>query len=147
MIGTRGRFHRNTHLPRSGHIGDLRVPLEELREYADLLDRIAGNRDLLSGMTGIARIFQPGHVRNLRVPLEELKEYADLLDRIAGSRDSLNGVTSLGSLRPGHVRDLHVPIDELREYEAILDRIIEKLKEKDQSEHNLRSRSGREKAA
>ena len=142
------RFTASGFLPRPGHVGDLRVPLEKLKEYADLLDRIAGNRDLLSGMTGIAGILELGDIRNLRVPLEELNEFANLLDRIAGNRDLLNGVTSLGTLlRPGHVRDLHVPIDELQKYEAILDRVIEKLKEKDQLEHNLRSGSGREKAA
>lgn len=184
------RFTASGFFPKPGHIGDLRVPLEELKEYAGLLDRIAGNRDLLGGMTGIAGILelghtrnlrvpleelkefanildhiagnrdllssvagtagilQPGHVRNLRVPLEELKEFATLLDRIAGNRDLLNGVTSLGTLlSPGHVRDLHVPIDKLQKYETILDRIIEKLKEKDQLEHNLRSGSGMEKAA
>jgi len=141
------RFMASGFLLRPGHIGDLRVPLEELKEYAGLLDRIAGNQDLLNSMTGIAGILEPGHVRDLRVPLEELKEFADLLDRIAGNRDLFIGVTSLGILPgPGHVRDLHVPTDELQKYEAILDRVIEKLKEKDQLEDNLRSGSSREKA-
>ena len=121
------------------------IPLADIQRFKEILDTIAGSdpyRFMASGF-----LLRPGHIGDLRVPLEELKEFADLLDRIAGNRDLFNGVTSLGILPgPSHVRDLHVPTDELQKYEAILDRVIEKLKEKDQLEDNLRSGSSREKA-
>jgi hypothetical protein len=85
-----------------GHVRNLRVPLEELKEFANLLDRIAGNRDLLNGVTSLGILPGLGHVRDLHVPTDELLKYEAILDRVIEKlkeRDQLEDNLGSGSGR------------------------------------------------
>jgi hypothetical protein len=70
---------------RGGHINDLQVPLQELQEFEQILNRIVRSNDPLSRLsllpyTGIG--LQPPTVQDLRVPIETLREYENTLNRI-----------------------------------------------------------------
>lgn len=83
------------------------VPLAEIREFSQVLDRITGT----SSYTAFG--LEP-HVNRLRVPLAELKEFTSILDQIAGT-----GLLTAFGAGP-HVNRLRVPLAELKEFVSIL---------------------------
>jgi hypothetical protein len=68
--------------PSGGNVNRLHVPLKELKEFAELLNKITGTGGY-TGLTTFAHtIGQQGHVNQLHVPLGNLQEYEERLDRI-----------------------------------------------------------------
>lgn len=74
----------NIFATRPGHMRGLRVPLEEMRQFAELVDRLTGSPGLSAAMSLSAYSLGPipGHVSRLKVPLSEIQEYEATLDRI-----------------------------------------------------------------
>lgn len=112
----------------SGRIDRLRVPIEEMREFKQLLDDITSSWNILSSSTYFG---DTGHIDQLKVPLDDLKEFKRLLAEIVG-RESLSPENTCLYLPDGTtdatIKDLRVPLDQLKEYEETLDRIVEKRK-------------------
>ena len=120
---------------KSGHVTDLSIPLERLKEFKQVLESITGSRSIFTSTDPF--MHQPSHVSDLFVPLESLKEFKSLLEKIVKRDPFLIAVesTSLpGPARTTMVQELYVPLGHLKEYEKILDRVIEKLERKNKLE-------------
>jgi len=93
------------------------VPLDEIKEFRDILNSITGRHYLL---TQPAFLDIGGHINDLRVPLQEMREFEEILNRIVGNKLIAYSISPT-------IRDLYVPIDKIKEYEEIVNRIINKL--------------------
>jgi len=100
------------------------IPIDELREFANILYRMVGDPS-----SYLISPFQ-NPIHRLHVPVDELREFATILYRMVGDPSSY-----LISPFQNPIHRLHVPVDEIREYEQTLDRIllkIEKMRELNQ---------------
>ena len=105
-----------------------RIPLQEIREFRDILNSISGMYlhpfcFSTGGMDGIYNAPQ-ARIQDLRVPLAELREFTDILSRITGNQRLDQSTIYVGS----RISNLHVPLKEIRECEERCNRIVEKLR-------------------
>jgi hypothetical protein len=96
-------------------IDRLRVPLEDLKQFQELLGRIVGGMNIYLASGDYAPI------NRLQVPIQELREFMQILERIVvGS----SGNFGLGPDVFPLINKLNVPLVELKEFEATIDRIL-----------------------
>lgn len=108
------------------------VPVQELREFKDLLAALSGS--------SFGSSISP-NIHSLRVPLQELRAFVSLVNPLSVGYqlhhlhvllDDLKRFKSMveelvgGDFTVGKIARVHVPLDELREYEQNLDRILQK---------------------
>ena len=125
IVGSSDSLVDRTGLVSPPPIYRLRVPLEELKEFAETLYGLASQPSLYYTSHSIMQSPPPLH--QLHVPLEELKEFAEILYRLT-SQPSLYSTSHSIVQSPPSLHQLHVPLEELREYEETVDRILSKLK-------------------
>lgn len=98
-------------------IDRLRVPLEELKEFQELLTIMTGSDGTWFFSSAVIPPMQ-----RLNVPLKELEEFKDTLYEIVGEDNHLIVGNS-------PIYKLSVPLKDLEEYNDKLDEVLEKLKD------------------
>lgn len=94
----------------------LTIPLEEIREFRQILNSVAGRGGWLTG----ASLWSEARVQDLYIPLEDLRQFARLLQEICGTASVL---TFSGTHAHATIRDLRVPLDELKQFAELLERV------------------------
>jgi len=97
------------------------IPIDELREFAETLGRLANQSSFRSGPNWIME--SPPPLQQLRVPLVELKEFADILYGLA-SRPSFRTGSNYIIESPPPLEQLRIPLAELKEFAEILNQLV-----------------------
>lgn len=99
------------------------IPIDELREFAETLERLAGQPSFRTGANANWILESPPPLQQLRVPLSELREFAGILYGLASPPLFRTGPNYLIE-SPPPLEQLRVPLAELKEFAEVLYELV-----------------------